>query len=105
MKIMLSPLWVSHSRHAVTHERHPMHRDGSRKMRFTAIGLALLFSLGSNSIVPVGRIPRLTAPPRVGEGQGEGSYPIAGPCGSPTLGMRRRRPRAARHCAILTSFA
>src|SRR5579875_404088 len=34
---MLSPLCVSHSRHAATHERQPMQREGSRKMRFTAI--------------------------------------------------------------------
>src|SRR5579885_3230079 len=34
---MLSPLCVSHSRQAATQERHPMQRDGSRKIRLTAI--------------------------------------------------------------------
>src|SRR5437660_2527403 len=32
---MLSPLWVSHSRQAATHERQPIQREGSRKICFT----------------------------------------------------------------------
>src|SRR5690348_6108312 len=41
---MLSPLCESHSRHAATHERHPMQREGSRKMLFTVSSMAFLLT-------------------------------------------------------------
>src|SRR5438270_9984246 len=41
---MLSPLWESHSRQAATQERHPMQRDGSRKILFTVSSMRCLLS-------------------------------------------------------------
>ena len=39
---MLSPLCVSHSRQAATHERQPMQRDGSRNILFTVSSISFL---------------------------------------------------------------
>src|SRR5579884_3193378 len=41
---MLSPLWESHSRQAATHERQPMQREGSRKIRLTVSSMRCLLS-------------------------------------------------------------
>src|SRR5450759_3608544 len=40
---MLSPLCVSHSRQAETHERQPMQREGSRKIFLTVSTICFLY--------------------------------------------------------------
>src|SRR5438105_1712387 len=41
---MLSPLCESHSRQAATHERHPMQREGSRKILFIVSTMPFLLT-------------------------------------------------------------
>src|SRR6266567_237614 len=76
---MLSPLCDSHSRQAATHERHPMQREGSRKILLTISDISRLYSVNIYRKVGVGLLF--------------------------AIGSSWRRFRAAASAAALSSFA
>src|SRR5690242_6163155 len=96
---MLSPLWVSHSRQAATHERHPIQREVSRNICLTTTVSATVFlflSLVTRQETPSAKWEfslsaahdGASAPRRAPSHRSAWPTPVAQPRGQPRL----RRP-------------